>query len=187
MCQKLYRVHFIGHGKQGTHGKRCPSPCAKPYHTANVPFRRVSTHRHTVKINHVPGTRFCRQAPCHGLTAVNVCRVPESGTWRTPIFAVCSASGTRRTFFCRQTFFCHQGPRRRLTDVSICRVSRVTHDKCAPLPCAWTLAHGKQWCLSCASDQHTVNTKKNFIFFLQNFFYTLYILFGNLCLNMIFL
>ena len=116
-----------------------------------------------------------------GLTAIIVCRVPESGTRQNPIFAVCQRFGIRRTFFCRQA------PKRRLTDIIICRVSRVTHDKCAPLPCAWTSAHGKLWCLPCASNQHTVNTKKNFMFFLQIFFYTLHILFGTLCFNMIFL
>ena len=50
-------------------------------------FRRVSTCRHTAKINHVPSTQFCRQGPCDGLTAVIVCCVPESGTRRTRALA----------------------------------------------------------------------------------------------------
>jgi hypothetical protein len=35
------------------------------------------------------------------LTAVIVCRVPESGTRQTQIFAVCHMAGTRRTWFSR--------------------------------------------------------------------------------------
>ena len=128
---------------------------------------RVSARKHTANNKH---TANCALR-----------RVPSPSTRRTPIFAVCHMSGTRRTLFCRHA------PSGALTDVIICRVSRVTHGKRAPLPCAWISAHGKLWCLPCASNQHPVNTKKKFMFFLQIFFYTLHILFGTLCLNMIFL
>jgi len=102
-------------------------------------------------------------------------RVPSAITRRTPIFAVCHMSGTRRTLFCRHA------PSRALTDVIICRVSRVTHGKHGPLPCAC------KDCVCRVPQSSTRRTQKKFMFLLPNFFYTLHILFGTLCLNMIFL
>ena len=118
-------------------------------------FRRVSTRRHTANMNHMARTRVSRQGPCAGLTAVIVCRVSESGTRRTQIFAVCHMSGTQRTLFCRHA------PSRALTDVIICRVFRVTYGKHGP--------HGK-YCVCRVPQSSTRRTRKKIHVFASKFF-----------------
>ena len=140
-------------------------------------FLRVSTRRHTANMNHVARTRVCRQGPCDGLTAIIVCCVPESGTRRTQIFAVCHMAGTRRTWFSRHA---PSGPLLfvvclgwHTANMDLCRVPGPRH-----MPKIMFAV-----CLSPAHGEH----EKKFMFLLPNFFYTLHILFGTLCLNMIFL
>jgi len=61
-----------------------------------------------------------------GLTAVIVCRVPESDTRRTQIFAVCHMAGTRRTWFSRlapsEPFLFAVCPGWHTANMDICRV-----------------------------------------------------------------
>ena len=94
--ESLPWAFFRAHGKQMICRASARKHTANTKHTANRALRRVSNRRHTANMNHVARTRVCRQGPCDGLTAIIVCCVPESGTRRTQIFAVCHMSGTRR-------------------------------------------------------------------------------------------
>ena len=127
------------------HGDRGVSSCVNPQ--AHGEHRSRGSHA---------------DSAVRGLTAVIVCHVPESGTRRTQIFAVCHMAGTRRN---GSPVTRHQGR-------FYLRVSREAHNK--DYVCR-------------VPQSSTRRTRKKIMFLLPNFFYTLHILFGTLCLNMIFL
>ena len=106
-------------------------PCAFYRAHDKVRICRVSARKHTANKKHMATMLFtvcqalahgeCGVSPCvnpqahgehrsrgshadsavRGLTAVIVCRVPESGTRQTQIFAVCHMADTRWTWFSR--------------------------------------------------------------------------------------
>ena len=142
------------------HGKCGVSPCANPQ----------AHDEHGSRASHADST-------VRRLTAVIICRVPESGTRRTQIFAVCHMAGTRRTWFSRHApsgpFLFAVCPGRHTANMDLCRVPGPRHTVKIMFVVCLSLAHGEH--------------EKKFMFFLPNFFYTLHISFGTLGLNMIFL